>query len=75
MEYLHEILHNELANLETEFDRIIDKGDSLISEVGAYVLKAGGKRLRPSFVFLGGKIFDGNLRNLSKVALLKKFRK
>ena len=68
LEFLHTHIEKEIDSLEKEFDRILKTTDPLITQVGNYVLKSGGKRLRPSLVILGGKIFGGEIKNLVKIA-------
>ena len=46
------VVERDLAAAEVKLKRLLDSNESLISEVGHYLVDGGGKRLRPTFVLL-----------------------
>lgn len=62
-------LKKDMDYIEQQLYRSIDGDDDLLSETSLHLLKAGGKRLRPVFVLLGGKFGDYDLERLSYVAV------
>jgi heptaprenyl diphosphate synthase len=43
--------------------------DDLLTETGRFLLEAGGKRIRPSFVVLSGKLFSYNIDKILPLAM------
>ncbi|WP_438351271.1 polyprenyl synthetase family protein [Paenibacillus sp. FA6] len=62
------LLKKDMEYIEQELYRSIS-GDELLHETSLHLLKAGGKRLRPVFVLLGGKFGEYNLEKLMRVAV------
>lgn len=62
------LLKRDMEYIEQELYRSIS-GDELLHETSLHLLKAGGKRLRPVFVLLGGKFGEYNLEKLMRVAV------
>jgi heptaprenyl diphosphate synthase len=62
------LLKKDMEYIEQELFRSIS-GDELIHETSLHLLKAGGKRLRPVFVLLGGKFGQYDLEKLMRVAV------
>jgi heptaprenyl diphosphate synthase len=62
------LLKKDMEYIEQELFRSIS-GDELIHETSLHLLKAGGKRLRPVFVLLGGKFGEYDLEKLMRVAV------
>lgn len=62
-------LKEDLEVVERELYRSIDTGFPLLAETASHLLKAGGKRLRPVFVLLGGKMGTYDLSRLTHVAV------
>ncbi|AOZ91369.1 polyprenyl synthetase family protein [Paenibacillus crassostreae] len=62
------LLKKDMAYIEEELFRSMS-GDELIHETSLHLLKAGGKRLRPVFVLLGGKFGEYDLEKLMRVAV------
>lgn len=62
-------LKRDMDFIERQLYRSIDGDDELLSETSLHLLKAGGKRLRPVFVLLGGKFGNYDLQRLQHVAV------
>ncbi|MHA0855456.1 polyprenyl synthetase family protein [Paenibacillus sp. CMAA1364] len=62
------LLKKDMEYIEQELYRSIS-GDELLHETSLHLLKAGGKRLRPVFVLLGGKFGEYNIEKLMHVAV------
>ncbi|MEF2964355.1 polyprenyl synthetase family protein [Paenibacillus sp. M1] len=62
-------LKRDMDFIERQLYRSIEGDDELLSETSLHLLKAGGKRLRPVFVLLGGKFGDYDLEKLQHVAV------
>lgn len=62
-------LKKDMDFIERQLYRSIDGDDDLLSETSLHLLKAGGKRLRPVFVLLGGKFGNYDLQKLQYIAV------
>lgn len=62
-------LKKDIDYIERQLYDSIEGDDELLSETSLHLLKAGGKRLRPVFVLLGGKFGDYDLEKLQYVAV------
>ncbi len=62
-------LKRDMDFIERQLYRSIEGDDELLSETSLHLLKAGGKRLRPIFVLLGGKFGNYDLDKLQHVAV------
>lgn len=62
-------LKKDMDYIERQLYRSIDGDDDLLSETSLHLLKAGGKRLRPIFVLLGGKFGNYDLQKLQHIAV------
>ncbi|MGG6309592.1 polyprenyl synthetase family protein [Paenibacillus macerans] len=62
-------LKKDMDFIEQQLYRSIDGDDELLSETSLHLLKAGGKRLRPIFVLLGGKFGQYDLSRLQHIAV------
>ncbi|WP_068785257.1 polyprenyl synthetase family protein [Paenibacillus phocaensis] len=62
-------LKKDMDFIERQLYRSIDGDDELLSETSLHLLKAGGKRLRPIFVLLGGKFGNYDLQKLQYIAV------
>lgn len=62
-------LKKDMDFIERQLYRSIDGDDDLLSETSLHLLKAGGKRLRPVFVLLGGKFGNYDLQRLQYIAV------
>lgn len=62
-------LKKDIDYIERQLYSSIEGDDELLSETSLHLLKAGGKRLRPIFVLLGGKFGTYDLEKLKYVAV------
>ncbi|AKG35415.1 polyprenyl synthetase family protein [Paenibacillus durus] len=63
------LLTKDMDTLEKELYRSVQGDDPLLTETSLHLLKAGGKRLRPVFVLMGGKFGTYDLDKLKRVAV------
>ncbi|MNB72310.1 Heptaprenyl diphosphate synthase component 2 [compost metagenome] len=63
------LLNRDMEALEKELYRSVQGDDALLEETSLHLLKAGGKRLRPVFVLMGGKFGRYDLDKLKRVAI------
>jgi geranylgeranyl pyrophosphate synthase len=61
-------IEQELALLEERLLSVVPMSDSSVGERITELIKAGGKRLRPSLTFYAGRIFNANLERTISVA-------
>ncbi|WP_019640364.1 polyprenyl synthetase family protein [Paenibacillus fonticola] len=62
-------LKKDMDFIERQLYRSIEGDEALLNETSLHLLKAGGKRLRPVFVLLGGKFGTYDLDRLQYVAV------
>jgi heptaprenyl diphosphate synthase len=62
-------IYKDLADVEAELSRYALDSATLLGEASNYLMAAGGKRLRPAFVLLSGKMFGGSLDRLVPLAV------
>src|SRR3979409_794344 len=53
-----ELLRDDLAAIEREFGRDTVSNVQAITEIGGYLRRGGGKRIRPALLLLSAKLFD-----------------
>ncbi|MRN53384.1 polyprenyl synthetase family protein [Paenibacillus monticola] len=63
------LLNNDMDQIEKELYRSVQGDDDLLTETSMHLLKAGGKRLRPIFVLMGGKFGRYDLEKLKCIAV------
>ncbi|MCJ8011086.1 polyprenyl synthetase family protein [Paenibacillus sp. KQZ6P-2] len=63
------LLRKDMNYIEDELFRSIKGEHELLNETSMHLLKAGGKRLRPVFVLMGGKFGNYDLEKLKHVAV------
>ncbi|GGF75187.1 heptaprenyl diphosphate synthase component 2 [Paenibacillus albidus] len=63
------LLNKDMDQIEKELYRSVQGDDELLTETSMHLLKAGGKRLRPVFVLMGGKFGTYDLEKLKRVAV------
>ncbi|NUU63285.1 polyprenyl synthetase family protein [Paenibacillus agri] len=63
------MLNKDMDQIEKELYRSVQGDDELLTETSLHLLKAGGKRLRPVFVLMGGKFGTYDLEKLKRVAV------
>ena len=59
----------DLGKVEKELEKFLRVDDPILAQTCIYLLKAGGKRIRPGFTLLSGKFFDYNFEKLLPVAM------
>lgn len=62
-------LKKDIDYIERQLYSSIEGDDELLSKPSLHLLKAGGKRLRPVFVLLGGKFGDYDIKQLQHIAV------
>lgn len=62
-------LKKDMDVIEKELYRSIEGDDSQLTETSLHLLKAGGKRLRPVFVLMGGKFGNYDIEKLKYIAV------
>jgi heptaprenyl diphosphate synthase len=60
---------SDMSYIERELDRAIDTKEPVLQKTSSHLLKAGGKRIRPVFVLLGGKFGEYDIERLKYVAV------
>ncbi|MED4601459.1 heptaprenyl diphosphate synthase component II [Paenibacillus validus] len=66
---LYAKLKKDINVIEKELERSIDVDHPLLRDASLHLLKAGGKRIRPVFVLLGGKFGTYDLERIKHVAV------
>lgn len=61
-------INRDLADVETELSRYALDSATLLGETSSHLVTAGGKRLRPAFLLLSGKLFGGSRDQLVPLA-------
>ncbi len=73
-QYLYELVAPELVQVEEELRQYTHSSVRTISEIGEYILKGGGKRIRPMLLLLTsrmvGEITPGSIRLAAVVELI-----
>lgn len=62
-------MKSDINIIEKELERSVNDTLPLLSEASLHLLKAGGKRIRPVFVLLGGKFGHYDINQLKHVAV------
>lgn len=62
-------MKSDINKIEAELEYAITDENKLLSDASLHLLKAGGKRIRPVFVLLGGKFGEYRLEQLKHVAV------
>jgi octaprenyl-diphosphate synthase len=57
---IFDLLRDDLAAIETEFEGDTLSSTRVITEIGEYLRAGGGKRIRPALLLLAAKLFNGN---------------
>lgn len=63
------MMKKDMDFIEQQLYKSIEGEEGLLSETSIHLLKAGGKRLRPVFVLLGGKFGNYDLETLQYIAV------
>ncbi|WLR46748.1 heptaprenyl diphosphate synthase component II [Halobacillus litoralis] len=66
---IYSFLKNDLAVIEEAVNDTIQSDNPVLREASSQLLQAGGKRIRPVFVLLGGKFGDYDIERMKAVAV------
>jgi len=69
MKLLYTYLNSDLTLIEKELEETIQAESQLLRQASLHLLKAGGKRIRPVFVLLGGKFGNYDINVIKNVAV------
>jgi heptaprenyl diphosphate synthase len=69
MKLLYTYLNSDLTLIERELEETINAESQLLRQASLHLLKAGGKRIRPVFVLLGGKFGNYDVNVIKNVAV------
>lgn len=69
MKLLYTYLNSDLTLIEKELEETIQAESQLLRQASLHLLKAGGKRIRPVFVLLGGKFGTYDINVIKNVAV------
>jgi heptaprenyl diphosphate synthase len=69
MKMLYTYLNADLTQIEKELEETIQAESQLLRQASLHLLKAGGKRIRPVFVLLGGKFGNYDIKTIKNVAV------
>ncbi|NPV26345.1 MAG: heptaprenyl diphosphate synthase [Firmicutes bacterium] len=62
-------IQNDLAVVDRELYKCVGSPNPLLTETSTHLLQAGGKRLRPAFVLLAGRLCQHSLERLLPLAM------
>lgn len=65
---LFEEIQNDLDYVESELHKYTRSSVKLLTKSSKWLVEAGGKRLRPAFVLLSGKLFKYDLERIGQLA-------
>ncbi|KUP06577.1 heptaprenyl diphosphate synthase [Bacillus coahuilensis p1.1.43] len=65
----YSFLHQDINIIEEELQQAISSSSQTLNEASLHLLQAGGKRIRPVFVLLGGKFGEYNIDVVKNVAV------
>lgn len=71
--YFQKNLAADLARVNTVINRAVQSEVALISQIGTYIIGAGGKRLRPVITILAGKALGYDSERLYELAAMVEF--
>lgn len=63
------LVREDLGVVEHEIKSVVQSRDPLLTQTSLHLLDAGGKRLRPAFALLAGRLYDYNLEKLLPLAV------
>jgi len=66
---MYSFLNTDINIVEKELERTIQSEYPLLTQASLHLLQAGGKRIRPVFVLLGGKFGKYDIEYIKKVAV------
>ncbi len=62
-------IQEELNLVEAELSNLVEAPDELLTATSSHLLNAGGKRLRPAFALLAGKVNGNDLEKVVPIAV------
>ena len=62
-------IKSDLQVLDKKLQKVVSAEDLFLSQMASYLLKAGGKRLRPAFAFLSARFYNYKLENVLPLAV------
>ncbi|MDX8359879.1 heptaprenyl diphosphate synthase component II [Cytobacillus sp. IB215316] len=69
LKMMYSFLNTDINIVEKELEKSIKSEHPLLSQASLHLLQAGGKRIRPVFVLLGGKFGDYQIDQIKYVAM------
>ena len=71
--YFQQHLPRDLSRVNAVIERAVQSEVALISQIGRYIISAGGKRLRPVLTILSGKVLGYDEDPLYALAAMVEF--
>ena len=71
--YFQSHLEDDLAQVNVVINKAVMSDVALISQIGQYIISAGGKRLRPIMTILSGKVLGYDNEQLYSLAAMVEF--
>ena len=71
--YFQSHLEDDLARVNVVINKAVMSDVALISQIGQYIISAGGKRLRPIMTILSGKVLGYDNEQLYSLAAMVEF--
>ncbi|KKK37595.1 heptaprenyl diphosphate synthase [Mesobacillus campisalis] len=69
LKMMYSYLNSDINLIESELEATIEAESPLLRQASLHTLRAGGKRIRPVFVLLGGKFGDYDIEEIKNVAV------
>ncbi|KIQ93653.1 Heptaprenyl diphosphate synthase component 2 [Anoxybacillus thermarum] len=66
---MYSFLNGDLNQIEEQLKMTVQTSDPLVNEASLHLLEAGGKRIRPVFVLLGGQFGTYHFEKMKRVAV------
>ncbi|MCG3083437.1 heptaprenyl diphosphate synthase component II [Anoxybacillus sp. LAT_35] len=66
---MYSFLNGDLNKIEEQLKLTVQASDPLVNEASLHLLEAGGKRIRPVFVLLGGQFGTYHFEKMKRVAV------
>ncbi len=66
---MYSFLKTDIDQIEKELEMAIESDSHLLHEASLHLLQAGGKRIRPVFVFLSAKFGEYEIHSIKNVAV------
>ncbi|WP_053363960.1 heptaprenyl diphosphate synthase component II [Bacillus sp. FJAT-27251] len=69
LKMMYSYLNSDINLIESQLEATIEAESPLLRQASLHTLRAGGKRIRPVFVLLGGKFGDYDIEEIKNVAV------